>query len=238
MAKIDLVVLDMAGTTVKDKNEVEDCFWKAAEGTGLHTTRDRIVSMMGWSKRLVFETLWKEQLPGGDEEVVRHQVEHSYALFTQILEKHYLTQEVLPAEGCMELMRFLKEQRIKIALTTGFYRGVTDIILHRLGWDKGLNRNYTGDEFINASVTSDQVIMGRPAPFMVFRAMELCRVTDVRKVLKIGDTPSDLAEGKNAGCLSFGIVNGTHTRGQLAVCENDGLMDDLDMFRNFLRSFC
>ncbi len=238
MALIDLVVLDMAGTTIKDRNEVEDCFWQAAEETGLNTTRERIVSMMGWSKKMVFQTLWKEQLSRSDDELIRLSVENSYKLFTQILEHHYQTQEVLPSKGCMELMQFLKNNGIKIALTTGFYRHVTDIILHRLGWDKGLTRNYTGDELINASVTSDQVTMGRPAPFMIFKAMELCHVTDVRRVVKIGDTPSDLSEGKNAGCLSFGILNGTHTRAQLNTYENDGLMDDLDMFRSFLGTIC
>jgi phosphonatase-like hydrolase len=238
MALIDLVVLDMAGTTIKDENEVEDCFWQAAEETGLNTTRERIVSMMGWSKKLVFQTLWKEQLSRSDDELIRLSVENSYTLFTKILEHHYQTQEVLPSKGCMELMQFLKNNGIKIALTTGFYRHVTDIILHRLGWDKGLTRNYTGDELINASVTSDQVILGRPAPFMIFKAMELCGVIDVRKVVKIGDTPSDLSEGKNAGCLSFGILNGTHTRAQLTACENDGLMEDLDMFRSFLGTLC
>jgi phosphoglycolate phosphatase-like HAD superfamily hydrolase len=64
--------------------------------------------------------------------------------------------------------------------------------------------------------------------------MELCGVRDVRKVIKIGDTPSDLEEGKNAGCRSFGIVNGTPTREQLSSYENDGLMDNLTMFKKYL----
>ena len=70
---------------------------------------------------------------------------------------------------------------------------------------------------------------------MIYRAMELCNVNDVRKIIKIGDTPSDLAEGKNAGCrYSFGITNGTHTKIQLAKHENDGLFDNLDQFQLFL----
>jgi beta-phosphoglucomutase-like phosphatase (HAD superfamily) len=90
---------------------------------------------------------------------------------------------------------------------------------------------------INASVTSDQVRSGRPAPFMIFRAMELCGVMDVRKIVKIGDTPSDLSEGKNAGCLyTIGITNGSHSKPQLQMFEQDGLVNDLVHFRYFLET--
>ena len=232
-----MVVFDMAGTTIKDHNEVENCFWVAAEGSGLHTTRERIISMMGWSKRLVFETLWKEQMHSADEMLIQQKTDHSFSFFKDILEDHYLTHDVIPSDGCIELMQFLKVNQIKIALTTGFYREVTDIILKRLGWNAGLDKNYIGKDLINASVTSDQVIAGRPSPYMIFRAMEMCRVTDVRRVIKIGDTPSDLAEGKNAGCISLGVVNGTHSRTQLKEYENDGLMDDMAKFQKYLEQF-
>ncbi|HEX2935383.1 MAG TPA: HAD family hydrolase [Bacteroidales bacterium] len=237
MAKIDMVVLDMAGTTVQDNNEVENCFWEAAQRSGIETTREKIISMMGWSKRLVFETLWKEQLPRAEDALIQSQADHSFSLFKDVLEHHYITQDVMPTEGCLELFNFLHKNQIKIALTTGFYREVTDIILRRLGWDSGLDILYKGNGLVNASVTSDQVTLGRPSPYMIFRSMELCGVTDVRRVIKIGDTPSDLAEGKNAGCLSLGITNGTHTREQLSQYENNGLMDNLDRFRAFLSEF-
>jgi phosphonatase-like hydrolase len=237
MAKIDMVVLDMAGTTVQDNNEVENCFWEAAQSSGIETTRERIISMMGWSKHQVFETLWKEQLPHANDSLIQSQADHSFNLFKDVLEHHYITQDVLPTNGCLELFSFLHKSGIKIALTTGFYREVTDIILRRLRWDAGLDEYYKGSGLINASVSSDQVALGRPSPYMVFRAMELCGVTDVRRVIKIGDTPSDLGEGKNAGCLSLGITNGTHTREQLSQLENDGLMDDLNCFRAFLSDF-
>jgi phosphoglycolate phosphatase-like HAD superfamily hydrolase len=159
MKKIKLVVFDMAGTTVSDKNEVEKCFVEAAESTGLAYNVEEIISMMGWSKRLVFETLWKKNLPDGDENLIRQKTDVSYQRFKEVLENHYRTQPVLPSDGTPELFRFLKSKGIKIALTTGFYREVTDIILNRLGWDKGLNADYVGDStsHIDVSVASDQV---------------------------------------------------------------------------------
>lgn len=232
---IEMVVFDMAGTTVRDKNEVEYCFLQAVDQTGLVTNPDEINSMMGWSKLTVFETLWKKQLSGAPASEINERVEKSYSVFREVLESHYLNSEILPTEGTLEIFEFLKRQNIKIALTTGFYRKVTDIILERLGWSIGPDKHGSVSGIINASVSSDEVKAGRPAPFMIFRAMELCNVNDVRRIIKIGDTPSDLGEGKNAGCyLSLGITNGTHTKEQLSQLENDGLLDDMKQFQQFL----
>lgn len=233
--EIKLVVFDMAGTTVRDNNEVEYCFMEALHETGLQASHDEINAMMGWSKHTVFDTLWRKQLAGASEEVIRMHTRKSFSSFKRILEGHYAGNPVLPTTGCSEVFSYLHQKGIKIALTTGFYRKVTDIILRQLGWDAGLDAHYAGAGLIHASVSSDQVFQGRPAPFMIFRAMELCAVTDVRQVIKIGDTPSDLAEGKNAGCrYSLGITNGTHTREALQEHEHDGLVGDLLAFRDFL----
>jgi phosphonatase-like hydrolase len=235
--KIEMVVFDMAGTTVRDENEVENCFREAIEHSSLNATHEQINSMMGWSKRQVFETLWRSHLTNGSAEDITSKTDESYAAFKNILEKHYRNSHVAPTQGCLEIFGFLRERNIKIALTTGFYRKVTDIILQRLGWNRDLDIDHAGNAIINASVTSDQVKSGRPAPFMIFRAMELCGVSDVRKIIKIGDTPSDLSEGKNAGCkYTIGITNGTHSKVQLQMLEQDGLVNDLVHFRYFLET--
>jgi len=234
MKLIDLVIFDMAGTTVKDEKEVESCFWTAAEQTGLITTHERIVSMMGWSKRLVFETLWKEQLVNISDREISEKTDHSYKIFKEVLEHHYKSENVIPAEGCPEIFQFLKGLNIKIGLTTGFYREVTDIILHKLGWLPGNNQQTV----VDFTVASDEVPLGRPYPYMIFKTMEALRVQNVRHVIKIGDTPSDLGEGKNAGCaFSFGVTNGTHTSHQLSICENDGLFENLNEFQQFLNEY-
>ncbi|MBP1618474.1 MAG: Haloacid dehalogenase domain protein hydrolase [Bacteroidetes bacterium] len=233
--KIDLIVFDMAGTTVLDQREVEKCFFESIAITSLDATREEINGMMGWSKIAVFETLWRKKLKGTSDIEIKKMTDESYGFFKSILEKHYLENNVFPTSGTLELFDFLKTKNIKIALGTGFYRSVTDIILKKLGWMEGLDKDYAGEGLINASVSSDQVEKGRPSPYMIFRAMELCGVKDVRKVIKIGDTPSDLGEGKNAGCLySFGITNGTHTKSELEIYENDGLFSDMNCFRQFL----
>lgn len=231
-----LVVLDMAGTTVRDQHEVEACFARAAAETGLYATAARILAAQGQAKRFVFETLWQEQEPRATPQQLDQQVERSYQAFRAILEGYYRTAEVVPTEGAPELLAFLKSHGIRVALTTGFYRTVTDLILRRLGWDAGLDAQRRGNaqSVIDLSIASDEVAAGRPAPLMIQKAMQTFGLTNSQQVYNVGDTPSDLESGRRAGARSFGLTNGTHSRAQLAACPNDGLFGSLAEWQAYL----
>ncbi|MDB5240610.1 MAG: phosphatase [Spirosoma sp.] len=229
MQPIELVVFDMAGTTVTDHHEVERCFTEAAGQTGLFATDERILAMQGLAKRYVFETLWKEQL--GDRHAdITSRVDRSYAVFKEILENHYVINGATTTAGCLETFTYLRERGIAIALTTGFYRVVTDIILDKLGWLSHLNEQRVGgpDHIIQASVASDEVSRGRPYPDLIERAMLLLRVSNPKAVVNIGDTPSDLLSGRAAGvALNLGVTNGTHSASQLGAYPHDFLLESL-----------
>ena len=235
---IELVVFDMAGTTVQDRHEVEMCFLEAASHTGLSVTPERVLALQGYSKIYVFELLWKEMI-GEKHPDLREFVRNSYHVFCEILEKHYANNNIFPTDGCLEIFEYLKYKNVKIALTTGFYRKVTNIILDKLGWLDGLNDQYVGSKntIIQASISSDEVLKGRPEPLMIHKAMSLLGVHDGMKVINIGDTPSDLQSGIRAGCrMSLGVTNGTHTRQQLSVHRNDGFLSKVSDLKQFIKN--
>lgn len=234
--KISLVVFDMAGTTMVDNGEIEDCFYEACLQNGLKVSREQINAMMGWSKIVVFQTFWKKKL-GADHPDLDDKVEESYNTFRDLLEAHYENTDQHPTEGAVDTINWLRENGVKVALTTGFYRVVTDIILEKLGWDEGLDENYVsaGNSFIDMSITSDEVAKGRPQPFMIQKAMKQFGITDPKKVVKVGDTPVDLAAGRNAKCLfSLAVTNGSHTEAELSPLDNDGLLPTLGHLKGFL----
>lgn len=121
----------------------------------------------------------------------------------------------------------MRQQNVKIVLNTGFYREVADIIFAKLGWQQGKTFDF--------SITSDEVPKGRPAPFMIENAMNYFNISQPNQVAKIGDTPSDLQEGKAAGVWSFGITSGSHTREALQPHDNDGLFESMSAFLAFLK---
>lgn len=238
MSLIELVIFDMAGTTVQDRHEVEMCFIEAATQTGLTVSPERVLALQGYSKKYVFELLWSEMI-GDNHPDLREFVNNSYHIFCEILENHYLNNDIFPTDGCLEIFDYLKSKEIKIALTTGFYRKVTNIILQKLGWLEGLNANYVGHQntLIQVSVASDEVLKGRPEPLMIQKAMQILQVNDTQKVINIGDTPSDLKSGVRAGCrMSLGVTNGTHTRQQLSIHRNDGLLNKVSEIKDIIES--
>ena len=80
MPQIQLVVFDMAGTTVQVRNEVEDCIYRAAHASGLAVSSKRVHDMNGLQKRRIFELLWANVLPA-DHPELEARVDHSYAAF-------------------------------------------------------------------------------------------------------------------------------------------------------------
>lgn len=235
---VELVIFDMAGTTVRDKKEVETCFAQALKQSGLNISEERILALQGWAKNKVFHLLWAEQI-GEDHPEFAEKAAASYSLFRKILENHYKEHPVVPQPFAEDVLIWLKENNIKTALTTGFYREVTDILLKQLGWNKGLDEYYRGDEdsMIDLSICSDDVEKGRPAPDMIHLAMEKLQITDKSKIVNVGDTPSDLqsAEAAKVG-LSVGVLNGTHSKSQLESLAYDVLVSDLSGLKEFINT--
>jgi phosphonatase-like hydrolase len=233
LKNLKLIVFDMSGTTVKDYGEVLNCFYDALVISKIYVEKSYINTMMGWSKIEVFEALWRENLKGEKtidpdflNKTVQFEAQNSFRIFKDLLEDWYEMNPIEPTKGCLELFDFLKQNDIKIALNTGFYREVADIICQKLNW--------TQDHTFDFSITSDEVEKGRPAPFMIQKALQHFNITDPRQVAKIGDTPSDLQEGRAAGVWSFGVTNGTHTHEQLAAHDCDGLFESLVDFGKYL----
>lgn len=48
---------------------------------------------------------------------------------------------------------------------------------------------------------------------MIFRNMEALGLQNVARVMKVGDTVADIKEGKNAGVVTVGIIEGSSVMG-------------------------
>jgi phosphonatase-like hydrolase len=108
---------------------------------------------------------------------------------------------------------------VKIAVDTGFVSTIAGLVLERLAWP---------DRLIDVAVCSGDVTRGRPAPYMIFRAMERLGVLDVRKVMKLGDSPADLEEGYHAGCGEvIGVLSGAHTAETLGKYYHTRLLESV-----------
>jgi len=203
MSAIKLVVFDIAGTIIEDHGEVVRAFSSAFRENGIPFTGDEIKARMGSSKREVIRHFINQQT--GGEAHREDTVEATYRSFQQELQRLYV-ESLVPIHGAEATFDWCRNHGIHIATTTGFYKEISDLILEKLGW----RRRFA------ANISSSDVRQGRPAPFMIFRAMEEAGVQNVRQVINVGDTPLDLQSGYNAGVRSVvGVLTGAHSEERL-----------------------
>jgi phosphonatase-like hydrolase len=201
---IELVVFDMAGTTVHDGDAVNRCLRAALAGAGLTVDREAVNAVMGLPKPEAIR-----RLVGASALADRVAAIHDD--FVERMCRHYRTDpDVREVPGATATFGRLRRAGVRVALDTGFSRDIARLIIDRLGWGGA-------SPVIDASVTSDEVPRGRPFPDLIHRLMQQCGVSDAARVAKVGDTPADLVEGQAAGCgMVVGVTSGSHTREELA----------------------
>jgi phosphonatase-like hydrolase len=209
--EIELVVFDLAGTTVDDGDAVNRCLRGALARAGVIVAADAVNAVMGLPKPEAIRRLAGPDRP----------VEAIFADFESAMRRVYAEDpSVVEVPGTGATFRALRAAGIKVAVNTGFSRAITATLLDRMGWLRA--------GLIDASVASDEVPRGRPFPDMIRRLMAVLRISDPSRIAKVGDTPADLEEGASAGCgRVIGVTSGTHTRTQLAAHPHTDLMESV-----------
>ena len=198
---ISLAVFDIAGTLMEDTGVLVRSFLQTFEVSDIPASEAEMQKMRGAAKRDVIKHFAVKHL-GQEYAQIEEKVDQAYSTFRRLLEENYTKEDTKPIAGAEDTIEWLRDREILIATTTGFYRQVRDLVLEKLGWDGA---------FFDCNVCSDDVPKGRPAPYMIFECMGSLKVSDVRRVIAIGDTPLDLQAGCNAGCEGvIGVLSGSH----------------------------
>jgi phosphonatase-like hydrolase len=195
----ELLVTDFAGTTMREEGSVLVAYRAALERFEIPFAEADLTARRGASKRAVFRELAARHYAAGEVEAVAGE---ALSVFEGTLRQEYETGEVRGVEGAEEVLRRLREEGIKVALASGFDRGLLDLLVGRLGWR----------DLVDLTLASDDAPEGRPAPFLIYRAMIDLGVHDVGRVAVVGDTPLDLRAGMNARAgWVIGVLSGAHS---------------------------
>lgn len=212
LADLELVVLDLAGTTVLDDGLVQRAFERAVDAAGLAETpeqRDAALEVvretMGQSKLAVFRSL------SADED----QAQHADAVFESTYAELIAAEGLQPVLGAEELIRRLRATGVKVALTTGFSRRTGDVVLDALGWR----------DLADVTLTPAEAGRGRPFPDLPLTALLRTGASSVEGMVVVGDTASDIASGIAAGAgLVVGVLTGAHDEQTLLDAGADAVL--------------
>ena len=199
---IRLVILDVGGTIIQDHGEVPNAMHSAFAKRGLDVSFAEIGEWRGASKRgMVRHFVELRTKADADREALTAAI---YDDFSAQVNKAYA--DVQPIAGAEEAIKAMRKSGLLLATTTGFDRQQLTMIFGKLGWH----------EYFVATITSDDVVDGRPSPFMLFHAMEKARVDSVAETVAVGDTPLDLQAANNAGLKGIiGVYSGAATAERL-----------------------
>ena len=211
VSKIEGVIFDWAGTTVDfgcfaPVNVFIDVFKNAGIEVSLEEAResmgmlkiDHIRAMLSMPR---ISALWEEKFGRAFTE---QDVENLYAEFEPALLSS-LSEYTDPIPGVVETVKALRNQGLKLGSTTGYTQSMMDVVV-----PNALKKGYAPDFYITPDGTNS---FGRPYPYMIYRNMEELKLSAAWKVVKVGDTVSDINEGVNAGVWSIGVVIGSSEMG-------------------------
>lgn len=223
--RIELVVFDMAGTTVDEDNVVYKTVQKVINDEGYNIRLEDVLKYgAGKEKHQAITDVLKECTPLIN---VSQIADIAFSKFKVILKNAYDTLEIKTFEGTEQLFKDLRNNHIKVVLNTGYDSMTANLLLEKLGWIVG--------ETIDALVTADDVENGRPEGDMIFFAMKNTGVIDPEKVMKVGDSAIDIEEGKNANCgITVGVLTGAQNRAQIQEANPTYMIESLNELRVIL----
>ena len=215
-----LVVFDMAGTTIQDNSNVAEAFMYAMQKHGYPISKQQADKVMGYKKMIAINDLLQSNYPGSiiESENLINEIHDTF--IETMIDFYEHAKEILPMESAESIFTWLQDNDIKVALNTGFSKLITDTIMERIGWHD--------NSLIDFIISSDEVENGRPSADMIQAIMKATGIIDASTVVKVGDTEVDIAEGRTAGCgLVVSVTTGSFTREELQTYQPDVIIDDL-----------
>lgn len=209
--KIKAVLFDFIGTTVLEKGDViNSAFEKAFHQEGVQIDSKVLNQNRGKDKHEIIDLILGERY--SSKAILSKKI---YQAFQTNVEKS--SSEFSLNSGVSEVLEYLKVKKIKVGLGSALTRDLFERIFDRLPWHKN-SFQYIG--------IASEVGRNRPHPDMIF---DMMKSMDVKadEFLKVGDTTTDILEGKNAKVKTAAILSGTQPEELLRNAQPDFILNSL-----------
>lgn len=222
MTKIQAVIFDWAGTAVDFGCFAPvNVFLRIFEEAGVEVTLEEARQPMGMLKiDHIRSMLQMPRIQQKWQKVYgRSSTEKDVAALYEKFEKQLMVSLAMytnPIPYVLDTVQTLRSEGLKIGSTTGYTKEMMDIVVPH-----AKEKGYFPDFLVTPSEVRNY---GRPYPYMIFENMRKLELQDVRKVVKVGDTLSDINEALNAGVWAVGVIIGSSEMG-LSEAEFAGLSD-------------
>jgi phosphonoacetaldehyde hydrolase len=202
-SRLRAVMLDWAGTAVDHGSiapviVLQELFARHS----IELTSDEARRDMGLLKRdhiraiLSLPSVHEKWRAAAGRDPANEDVDSLFADFN-LLQPNILSSHSPLIDGVVETTADWRALGLRIGSSTGYTREMLRPIA-----ELAAAQGYAPD----ATVCPDEVGAGRPAPWMLHRNMRILDVYPPSACVKIGDTVSDIEEGRNAGMWTIGLT--------------------------------
>ena len=208
---VEVICVDMAGTTMADDGLVVGAFRRTIAALGLDRARAAraeayVTSTMGQSKLEVFRAIFGADAPRAN------------AVFESAIADVARDVGVSEIPGTRDVVTRWRASGRRVALTTGFSPETRETLVELLGW-RGL---------FDLRVSPADAGRGRPAPDMVWWSAVRLEASSSEALLVVGDTAADIESGRRAGAgRCVGVRTGSDDDERLRAAGAHDVVDSI-----------
>jgi phosphoglycolate phosphatase len=184
-------------------------------GPERESARKYVLDTMGQSKISVFRALFESEFLA----------QQANAAFEQAYEQLIDEGRAAPIDGAAEAVTRLRDNGIRVALTTGFSGATQEKLLAALGWQS----------LADLVLAPGDGVRGRPYPDLILTALIRLEIDGVANVASLGDTSSDVESGLRAGvAIAAGTLTGAHHEQQLRAAGATHVVKSVTEFADLI----
>jgi len=212
MSKLEAILFDLDGTLVESNRLISESYRKTflLHYPEMVLSESDISAMIGPPLKAVFEKM------NPDPEHVQAMID-TYLRFYRQMEFDTIT--LYPY--VIELLDFLKASGYKIAIVTTKFKASALPSIQHFGIDR----------YLDLLIGLDDVLHHKPHPEPIEKAL---KHLGCHHALMVGDNPSDILSGKNAGILTC-AVSWSEKKADIELLRPDCWIDDFRQLIEFVR---
>lgn len=217
------IIFDLDGTLIDSIGLYYSIFCEGLQHFNLDMPdKDWLLEAMGCGTG--FWELWENSTAGKADSIADFNSKSS-AVFDEIWHRRY-DKEVRLFPGVPELLTRLHKAGTRMGVvTSSFYVNKMNLFAEN-------NLDYR--ELFPSIITRKDTIRIKPHPEPLERCLEQLQV-EKENCLCIGDSPCDIAAGRDLGMPTIGLMTGTGSRQVLALEGADLILDDVTRIGEFFR---